>query len=68
MRDIKNYREKELKNYVVGNIFIFIVFSNKIQTIIEIGNSYIDMVGNIIETMLISSIIYIYFSYGCNNI
>ena len=34
MNNIKDYREKELKNYVIGNVLFFLVFSGKIQKII----------------------------------
>ena len=61
MNNIKDYREKELKNYVIGNVLFFLVFSGKIQKIIEFGiNNSVNIWGTIIESALLSSIIYIY--------
>lgn len=61
MNNIKDYREKELKNYVIGNILVLLIFSGSIQSVIIWGieNSY-DVWGTIIESALLSSILYIY--------
>ena len=37
MNNIKDYREKELKNYVIGNVLFFLVFSGKIRKRIVSG-------------------------------
>ena len=49
MNNIKDYREKELKNYVIGNVLFFLVFSGKIQKIIEFG------INNSVYGVLLSS-------------
>ena len=61
MKDIKDYREKELKNYVVGNILLILLVTGKLQEVIAWGseNSF-DIWGTIIESVVLSSIIYIY--------
>lgn len=61
MKDIKDYREKELKNYVVGNILLILLLTGKLQEVIAWGseNSF-DIWGTIIESVVLSSIIYIY--------
>lgn len=61
MSDLKDYREKELKNYVIGNVLLILYFTGKIQEMILWDNSNdFDVWGSIIESVLLSSIIYIY--------
>lgn len=61
MNNIKDYREKELKNYIIGNILLLLSFSGNLHKLIiwGIDNSY-DMWEIIIESALLSSILYIY--------
>lgn len=61
MNDLKDYREKELKNYVIGNVLLMLYFTGKIQEMILWDSSHdFDVWGSIIESVLLSSIIYIY--------
>lgn len=61
MTDIKDYRNSELKNYVIGNILLVLYFSGMFSKIFsEDVNSNLDIWSIVIESALISSIIYIY--------
>lgn len=60
MTDIKDYRNSELKNYVIGNILLVLYFSGMFSKIFsEDVNSNLDIWSIVIESALISSIIYI---------
>lgn len=61
MSDLKNYRNNELKNYVIGNVLLILLLSGSLDQLftLEIGES-LDILKMIIESALISSIIYIY--------
>lgn len=61
MNNIKDYREKELKNYIIGNILLLLSYSGNLHKLITWGidNSF-DTWGIIIESALLSSIFYIY--------
>lgn len=41
MNDLKDYREKELKNYVIGNVLLMLYFTGKIQEMILWDSSQI---------------------------
>lgn len=61
MIDIKDYRNNELKNYVIGNILLLLYFSGMFDKIFSQDiNSNLNIWGTVIESALISSIIYIY--------
>lgn len=61
MIDIKDYRNNELKNYVIGNILLVLYFSGMFDKIFSQDiNSNLNIWGIVIESALISSIIYIY--------
>ena len=61
MIDIKDYRNNELKNYVIGNILLVLYFSGMFDKIFSQDiNSNLNIWGTVIESALISSIIYIY--------
>lgn len=61
MIDIKDYRDNELKNYVIGNILLVLYFSGMFDKIFSQDvNSNLNIWGTVIESALISSIIYIY--------
>ena len=65
MTDIKDYRNSELKNYVIGNILLVLYFSGMFSKIFsEDVNSNLDIWSIVIESALISSIIYIYVVNG----
>ena len=61
MNNIKDYREKELKSYIIGNILLLLSYSGNLHKLITRGidNSF-DAWGIIIESALLSSIFYIY--------
>ena len=61
MNDIKDYRNNELKNYVIGNILLMLLFSGLLEKFFtqEISNN-LSIWGTVIESALLSSIIYIY--------
>lgn len=65
--DLKVYREKELKNYVIGNTLIILVLSGTLETLLNIAGLYgaIDDVLSklgveIISAGILSSILYSY--------
>ena len=61
MSDIKDYRNKELKSYVIGNILLILFFSGPFKDIfLQDIDTVLDIWGTIIESALVSSIIYIY--------
>lgn len=61
MKDLKDYREKELKNYVIGNILILLYCTGKMQEIFLWGsNNEFNIWGSVIESALLISIVYTY--------
>lgn len=61
MTDIKDYRNNELKNYVIGNILLVLYFSGMLSKFFsEDINDNLNIWSIAIESALISSIIYIY--------
>lgn len=61
MTNIKDYRNNELKNYVIGNILLVLYFSGMFSKIFsEDINGNLNIWSIVIESALISSIIYIY--------
>ena len=61
MNDIKDYRNNELKNYVIGNILLVLYFSGMLSKFFsEDINDNLNIWSIAIESALISSIIYIY--------
>lgn len=59
MNNIKDYREKELKMYIVANIFVLLVLSNIID-ITSDSISWIDRLVKLVNTSLVSSAIYMF--------
>ena len=64
--NIKDYREKELKMYIISCIFLLICLTKSFEISIE-WNENIKILANIIDTTLISSCIYI-FTYIADSI
>lgn len=61
MNDIKDYRNNELKNYVIGNILLVLYFSGIFDNLFTSDiNSNLNIWKTLIESALVSSIIYIY--------
>ena len=61
MNDIKDYRNNELKNYVIGNIVLVLYFSGIFDNLFLADiNSNLNIWKTLIESALVSSIIYIY--------
>ena len=61
-KDIKDYREKELKNYVIGNILLILIGTGILGNLITaIGKENIwDAIDALIGSGVISALIYIY--------
>ena len=61
MQNIKNYREKELNNYVIGNILLIFYFSKSFSSIFYQENvSFSLLFKAFVESGFVISIIYIY--------
>ena len=61
MNDIKDYRNNELKNYVIGNILLVLYFSGIFDNFFTSDvNGNLNIWKTLIESALVSSIIYIY--------
>lgn len=59
MNDIKDYRNNELKNYVIGNILLVLYFSSIFDNLFTLDiNSNLNIWKTLIESALVSSIIY----------
>ena len=61
-KDIKDYREKELKHFVLGNVLLILVGTGLIQSIIQAlneNNSWHAFAG-LVNSSIISAIIYIF--------
>lgn len=62
MNDIKDYRNNELKNYVIGNILLVLYFSSIFDNLFTLDiNSNLNIWKTLIESALVSSIIYLCF-------
>lgn len=61
-KDIKDYREKELKSYVIGNIILMLIGGGFVEAIITaIGTEDLwDTFGVILGSGVVSSLVYIY--------
>lgn len=59
MNNIKEYREKEQKMYIIANIFVLILFSN-ISDVVSFQDERFDILIKLFDTALLSSIIYIF--------
>ena len=58
MNDIKDYRNNELKNYVIGNILLVLYFSSIFDNLFTLDiNSNLNIWKTLIESALVSSII-----------
>ena len=61
MNDIKDYRNNELKNYVIGNILLVLYFSSIFDNLFTLDiNSNLNIWKTLIESALVSSIIYVF--------
>ncbi len=61
MSDIKDYRNNELKTYVIGNILLMLLLSGVVDEFLSREVSeVIEIINVIIQSSLLSSIIYIY--------
>ena len=59
-KDIKDYREKELHAYTIGNILIILLGTGLLDAIIlRVSNSW-DIVNTLLSSAVFSSLIYIY--------
>ncbi len=61
-KDIKDYREKELKIYVIGNIILILIGIGFVDSIVSaIGKKKIwDVAGVVVSSGAVSSLVYIY--------
>lgn len=60
-RNIKNYREKELKSYVIGNILVMLLLSGSLDTyILGSINEIADGISALVQILVSSSIMYIF--------
>lgn len=61
---MKEYRKNELKNYVIGNILVIILFSGVMDLIYAHFGNDIDVLKNVVSILLgsalLSSVLYIY--------
>ena len=61
MNDLKDYREKELKNYVIGNILIALLLTNMLEQVIGMeANTTFEACKALIGSAVISSVLSIY--------
>ena len=61
MKDIKDYRNNELKNYVIGNILIILFLNGVLDMFFVEGISEnVEFLDKIIQSAMVSSITYIY--------
>lgn len=61
MKDLKDYREKELKSYVIGNILIILLVTGIFREIFSIEeNVLFEIFKSLFESAIISSVLYIY--------
>ena len=59
MNNIKDYREKEQKMYIVANIFVLILLSSLADTL-NYQMPWPDILAKLVDTSLLSSTIYIF--------
>ncbi len=61
MKDLKDYRNNELKNYVIGNILLLLFLSGSFSNLAELElDNVLALCEIILQSALLSSIIYIY--------
>lgn len=60
MDNIKDYRENELKQYVIANLLIVVVFSNLLQQVFQSEDNLYSSIVKTISFSFITSVIYIY--------
>lgn len=61
MKDLKDYRNNELKNYVIGNILLLLFLSGAFVELKKLGiENIFDLIKSVLESALLSSVIYIY--------
>lgn len=61
MNDLKNYRNNELKNYVIGNILLILFFSGVLEKFYSQDMSQnLNIWGTLVESAIVSSVLYIY--------
>ena len=61
MKDLKDYREKELKSYVIGNILIALLLTDMLEQVIGMEASMaFEACKALIGSAVISSVLYIY--------
>lgn len=65
--NLKDYREKELKNYIIGNALMIIVLSGIFDTLLDsvemnkaVNNVFLTLSGELISVGIFSSILYTY--------
>ena len=65
-KNIKDYREKELKSYVIGNILIIFLGTGLLNDIIVPVNDVknLGFLVSLINTTVLSAVIYIYVFKG----
>ena len=59
MNNIKDYREKEQKMYIVANIFVLILLSSLADTL-NYQMPWLVILAKLVDTSLLSSTIYIF--------
>ena len=61
-KDIKNYREKELKSFVIGNILLILISSGLLDRVIVVVDETMawSAINTILASAVFSSIIYIF--------
>lgn len=61
MKDLKDYREKELKNYVIGNILVILLVTGILREISSIEENVLsEIFRSLFKPAIISSVLYIY--------
>jgi len=61
MSDIKDYRNNELKNYVIGNILLVLLLSGVFDSLFSRElDDIVTIINLVVQSVLLSSIIYIY--------
>lgn len=72
---MKDYREKEMKYYVIGNILVAMLLSGVFSGLfdislgkdaVETNNNFMELIKSFCETALLGSVIYVY-SYICDS-
>lgn len=61
VKDLKDYREKELKSYVIGNILIALLLTDMLKQVIDAqATMTFELCKTLIGSTVISSVLYIY--------